>query len=378
MNKRTLIILLIVMGFVSIFMVLFATGVIKLPTMEALQNEEEQQKILSVDDLKDNSYYVWHNPKEKNIKNDLSGTTDPDAFKMVPAGAVNWNDKTSTQHVIWFSSENDSDIPTLYPGDELIFISPTNIPFDGISWERFADYGYTIGVANLVGDQSGHYRIVNDSETGYMGCVNSDSDASFLGQFETVSELFLDKIGDVKVRDNLISPGGTVLGLKKDNKYVCEWYTGTYYQDFEMSASVHTFCSLESFTTYDYEFLHSNCIAISIPKWFKTGYYYIQDTGLFRYVDDQDMYSYSGETYDPNINWNDPIILYDKDGNLIYDPSTGTDKRNEMTAADSNGGNEENNDDSTETWDDGNLIENVENYQTEDDSDVGMEAYEEE
>lgn len=378
MNKRTLIILLIVMGIAAILMVMFATGVIKLPTMEALHNEQEQQEVLSVDDLQDNSYYVWHNPQGKKIKKDLSGTTNPDVFKIVPKGTVNWNDKTSTQHVIWFSSKNDSEIPTLYPGDVLIFVSPTTIPFDGITWERFADYGYTIGVANLVGDQSGHYRIINDSETGYTGYVDSDSDASSLCQFETITNLFLDKIGDAKVRDNLISPGGTVLGLNKDNKYVCEWYTGTYYQDYEMTANVHTFCSLETFTTYDYEFLHSNCIAISIPEWFKTGYYYIQDTGLFRYVNAQDMYSYSGQAYDPNINWNDPIILYDKDGNLLYDPSTGIDKRSDPTTAAGNEVDETHNEDSAETWSDSSQIENEDNYLTEDDSDVGLEAYEEE
>ena len=38
-----------------------------------------------------------------------------------------------------------------------------------------------------------------------------------------------------------------------------------------MTANVHTFGFLESFTTYDYEFLHSNCIEIAIPSWFKTG-----------------------------------------------------------------------------------------------------------
>ena len=102
------------------------------------------------------------------------------------------------------------------------------------------------------------------------------------------------------------------------------------YQDFKMKANVHTFGSLETFTTYDYEFLHSNCIEISIPRWFKTGYYYIEELGMFRYISKSDESLYNGKEYDENINWNDTIILYDKNDNLIYDPSTGVDKRSSM------------------------------------------------
>ena len=37
---------------------------------------------------------------------------------------------------------------------------------------------------------------------------------------------------------------------------------------------------------------------------------------------------YNGKEFDDKVNWNDPIILYDENDNLIYDPSTGVDKRN--------------------------------------------------
>lgn len=43
--------------------------------------------------------------------------------------------------------------------------------------------------------------------------------------------------------------------------------------------------------------------------------------GLFRYVSDADNTKYNGEAYDANINWNDPIIEYDENGIVIYDPS---------------------------------------------------------
>ena len=85
-----------------------------------------------------------------------------------------------------------------------------------------------------------------------------------------------------------VSDGGTVLGLTKDAQYVCEFYTGTYYQDFVLPANIHSFGSMEQFVSYDYEFLHSNCIKINIPEYFKSGYYFVQGVGLFRYVSEQD------------------------------------------------------------------------------------------
>ena len=142
-----------------------------------------------------------------------------------------------------------------------------------------------------------------------------------------------------------------------------------------MTANVHTFGLLESFTTYDYEFLHSSCIEISIPTWFKTGYYYVAGIGMFRYVSKSDASLYNGKEYDENINWNVPIILYDDNGDLIYDPSTGVDKRNGGENGNVSAGDGENN--STEqnnTNSDQDIIESQSNT-PEDEGDEGAEYY---
>ena len=173
----------------------------------------------------------------------------------------------------------------------------------------------------MIGDASGHYHISFDSDNGYAGYLNPNSDAVSLEQYVNVSELFLDDVGGTPVRDENVSDGGTVLGLEKDKSYVCQWYTGTYFQDFKMKANTHAFCHLEEFTTYDYEFLHSNCISITIPEWFKTGYYYVAGIGMFRYVSAEDEAVYNGAAYDAAVDWNDPIIIYNEDGWIEYDPT---------------------------------------------------------
>jgi len=286
----------------------------------------------SVDELTSGYYYIWHNPDSNNIFDDLSEPGDNIIFTLCPSGDVNWDRDVYVNHMIWFTSANDYSIPTLYPGDKLLYVSDRSIPYKGITWNRFCDYGYTIGVGNLVGDDSDHYHIVSENGKNFKGYVYDKSDAVDLNSYAGVTDLFLDKVGGVPVRKNSISEGGTVSNLDKDQMYLCEWYTGSFYQDFEMTADVHAFCFLEEFTTKDYDFLHSNVIEITIPEWFKTGYYYVNGSGLFRYISSSDSKLYNGEAYDPSVNWNDPIILHDVYNNIIYDPSQGIDKRSEAIA----------------------------------------------
>lgn len=154
----------------------------------------------------------------------------------------------------------------------------------------------------------------------YTTYIAKNSDAASITNFDDVDKLFLDKVGDMNINDSTVSAGGTVTGLKKGKSYKCEFYTGSYYQDFKLTANVRSFGYLEDFTTYDYEFLHSSCIKIDLPDYLKTGYYYVNNLGMFRYVSNQDKENYNGKTYDENINWNDPIIVK-KDGQVLEDPT---------------------------------------------------------
>ncbi len=329
MNKKILFIIsaIVVVGILIYFFLTGGEGgfSVSILSFETVGSDKETVKnTSSVDDLEDGCFYVWHNDKADDITEDLENATSLDVFRLCPAGDKNWDkDTTSVEHVLWFDSSSDMEIPTLYEGDELLYVSSTEIPFEGISWERYADYGYSIGVANLISDESGHYHISNSDGEGYVGYIYEKSDAAELNQYTAISNLFLDKVGKSAVRDSLVSDGGTVANLEKDGAYVCEWYTGSFYQDFEMAANVHPFCAFETYTTYDYEFLHSSCISISIPEWFKTGYYYANGIGLFRYVKGSDGKRYNGEAYDSSIDWNEPIIIKDDNGNVLYDPSTG-------------------------------------------------------
>ena len=278
------------------------------------------------DELESGKAYVWHHEGAK-IEDDLKKGADRNVFFTCISGDYNFkgeelSDVTMYPRSIWIDSAKDDTIPTVTSKDRLIYVSKTEVP-ESIIFERFADYGYTIGLSNMIKDAGGHYYIeyaISDEED-YKYYIDMNSDASQLTELEVVTKLYLDKVGKIKVNEDSVSAGGTVLGLEKDKQYVCEFYTGTFYQDFLLTANIHSFGSMERFVSYNYEFMHSTFIVIEIPEYFKSGYYYVNGVGLFRYVADSEAATYNGKAYDEAIDWNDPIIIYDENGEVIYDPS---------------------------------------------------------
>ena len=249
-----------------------------------------------------------------------------DRYYTCIAGDYNFKKKeleevTEYPRSIWVDSAVDAQIPTVKAGDKLVYVSDESVP-DSIVFERFADYGYTIGVSNMQADLGGHYYITfsDVEEDDYKYFIDMKSDASQLTELEAVTKLYLDKVGSDRVTKENVSDGGTVLGLKKDKTYTCEFYTGTYHQAFNLKANIHSFGSFERFVSHDYEFMHSNSIEIEVPDYFVSGYYFVQGVGLFRYVSQKDADRCNGRPYDASINWNEPMSLYNEDGTVKFEP----------------------------------------------------------
>lgn len=328
-RKRSINPLFVLIGItVVIVAVIFGLNLLGFNTFQTLSGMTEGKgtSFNSVNQLESGKAYVWHHDGG-NIEDDLDGFAEKDVFFTCITGDYNFKNKEKEEELdyprsIWVSSDEDESIPTVSEGDYLIYVSDTEVP-DGILFERFADYGYTIGISNLMKDGGGHYFIEfsDTDEDDYKYFVDMNSDASQVAELDPITRLYLDKVGKVNVREDSVSDGGTVLGLDKNKSYVCQFYTGTFFQDFAMTANIHSFSSMERFTSYEYEFKHSNFIVIKIPEYFKSGYYFVNGVGLFRYVDSANAKSYNGKSYDAGIDWNDPIILYNEDGSVKYDPS---------------------------------------------------------
>lgn len=306
-------------------MIFSLTGCGLFETMLGL-SDSKPTSFKSPDELESGKAYVWHHEGTK-IEDDLKNGADKNVFFTCISGDYNFkgeevSDVSMYPRSIWIDSSTDDKIPTVTSKDRLIYVSKTEVP-ESIIFERFADYGYTIGISNMIEDAGGHYYFeyaISDEED-YKYYIDTESDAVQLTELEVVTKVYLDKVGKTKVNEDSVSDGGTVLGLTKDKQYVCEFYTGTYFQDFLLTANIHSFGSMERFVSYNYEFMHSTFIVIEIPEYFKSGYYFVNGVGLFRYVADSDVETYNGKAYDEAIDWNDPIIIYDENGEVIYDPS---------------------------------------------------------
>lgn len=366
LNKK-MIIPIGIIAMVVVFLILMYTGILETPTTLEGEKKNTDISVSDASELKDDHFYVYHDGE----------------FFLCPEGDKNWKKNNTTYaHALWFTSDNDMNIPTLYSGDKLVYVSSEKIPYDGIEWEHYADYGYSIGVVNMVKDKSGHYRIENEngdsssSKDGFLAFLYDKSDASVLSKYASTS-IFLNKLGDVEVRENNVSDCGVIANLEKNATYVCEWYTGTYYQDYEMTANIHPFVAFETFKTYDYEFLHSNCISITIPSWFTTGYYYVQDLGLFRYVSEEDAAAYDGEPYDASIDWNQTVIEYDENGKVIYDPTSEYNDTSTSTITDSDSDRDDIEDDEAESIEYGTEYEDYYSDEVVDGTDEGKTLEEE-
>ncbi len=82
MKKKKLYFFLIVVGIVIFIVIMIVTGGITLETFS--QNNQTKSVTSTVDDLGDNCYYVWHNPKTNDITKDLTQPAETDVFKLCP------------------------------------------------------------------------------------------------------------------------------------------------------------------------------------------------------------------------------------------------------------------------------------------------------
>lgn len=326
----------LILSLLLAFVMLFTSGCGAFQTVTG-EEEKRADSYENAYDLSSEKAYVWHH-EGGNLADDLEeGRKGDNVFFLCPTGDINFtgeelSDTSEYPRSIWFNGEEDEAIPTLTQDDALIFISDTKVP-EEIIFERFADYGYTVGVSNLTPDGGGHYYFpfAETDKDDYKYYIDPESDAMALTDLSSVTRLYLDKAGDIDVREETVSDGGTVEGLERDKTYTCTFYTGTFYQDYALKAEIRSFGSFERFKSQTYDFLHANCIRVNIPDYLVSGYYFVLGAGLFRYVAPEDEGKYTGASYDPGIDWNVPIIKYDKYGAIIYDPSLGIDQINETS-----------------------------------------------
>ncbi len=237
-----------------------------------------------MDDLESGGYYIFHEGK---YEKPYFGNTSFDASKNT--GSI------SDRRVAWFM-EDWKKIPTLYPGDYVVFYSESQLS-EVFNIERFEYLGYTFGISGMERTKSDRYSFDTTGKTN----INPSSDAARLLELNAEG-VIIDNIGDARLRSGNITRAGTIQGLEKNMSYSTDVYVGSTLKTYVLKADSIALCSMENITTNDYTFLRSKVLRINLPNYLNDGYYSINGSGIFRYVKEK---SYTEKT-DFNVP-NEPV-----------------------------------------------------------------------
>lgn len=197
---------------------------------------------------------------------------------------------------MYFTTENEINIPTLFEGDSLVYYSADGL-LDYMTWERYYDLGYTIGLINLQTMKSGRvYLDLSDEDE-----VNIIPDSELMDIHRlNVERILIDKIGGIQVDSSLIE-NGVIRHTQKSKEYDLEIYTGTYFKHFNAVANIHLFKAYELYASIEYTPMQEFLYEITIPEYFADGYYLLNGAGMIRIVHDT--------VYDETTDFNKQVLF---------------------------------------------------------------------
>lgn len=276
---------------ILLLMLFFITG------CEQRGKKEETKKtsvvISDMNELEDGKYYILHDGKYYPLYKNGEATFDQDN------AVSSASDKRSL-----FYTDDWEEIPTMYVGDSLIYYTSANLD-ESVTFERFEDLGYSVGICNLSRMDSGRYAFdATNKDDSKNSNINKRSDASRLMELDS-TQVIIDNIGGAQLRSGNISRGGTIIGLTKDKLYSTDLYIGTKLKNYVLKADTRILTSMEGYTINNYAFLRSRIIEIYIPDYFNSGFYKVDGDGVFRYV--------KGKAYTERTDFNVPNNIPDED-----------------------------------------------------------------
>lgn len=216
---------------------------------------------------------------------------------------------TQPSRQVYFTTENEINIPTLFEGDTLVYYS-TDYLLDYVNWERYYDLGYTIGLIDLKTMESG--RVFLDLSDDDNVCIIPDSE--LFAMYDLGAEnVLIDKLGGVQIDKSFITDG-IISATKKSKTYDLEVYTGTYYKHYSATANTHVFKAYELFASIEYKTMQQFFYEIEIPEYFINGYYMVDGCGMLRLI--------RGDSYNEETDYNEQLLFPKVDEEAWdYDPN---------------------------------------------------------
>lgn len=189
------------------------------------------------------------------------------------------NSENRDNRIIWMKKSEEEFVPTLYKGECLAYVSSSSTPSD-ITLERFKDCGYSVGIMGFSAVESGQILQYSTS----LKNLKSTSDAYEKFSEINASSLTIADIDGKSIDEKDFSYGGFLANMEYGKTYSLGIYVGSFYKEHKVKADTKMLVSDSSISVSDVSLTRNGYYAIHIPDDLESGYYYLQDYGLFRYV----------------------------------------------------------------------------------------------
>lgn len=173
----------------------------------------------------------------------------------------------------------DSAIPTLYKNDQLVYVSDGTV--SSFTWERFLDYGYSIGLSGL--EYTEAEKVLSGNNTIAAMGSSIESAVGSISLPET-ARLTIDKINGTAITAQFLNDGGIITGMSMNAAANIDFYAGTRHIPVTATADTRYFKSFELYQTDKYALSTDGYAIIEIPSYFKSGYYLINHTGFVKFL----------------------------------------------------------------------------------------------
>ena len=245
-----------------LMLVPFATGCTDI--IQRKQNKYAQVQI-NKEDLKDDVYYIKNGTK---------------FVKVYQAPTYNTTSTVSKREkkTVFLGLDHET-VPTLYKG-EIIALATKSTEFKKIEVIRYEVIGYTFGMFGLKKNENTGTLDLNTNENlaKNSNAINTLKKKTYSANLQLVS------INGQPVADNMINDTGVFDCLEENGLYTVDYYSGTKLTSSQLVADMYALQEFEYYEISEAENTANGYFSLSLPEDAKSGYYYIQGAGMFKYI----------------------------------------------------------------------------------------------
>ena len=217
--------------------------------------------------------------KKEEMQNDIYYIKEGTEFTSVlKADTDTTKIGTGKKKTLAFLTVNYKTVPTLYK-NEIIAIASEKTSLSAISVTRFKEAGYSFGFFGLQMDSDGY--LVGQLK---QNLFRYSDTYSYLDEKSVSTNYRIVAINGEPVNQNMIDNAGVITCLEQNAKYEVDYYAGTKYQTDTFASNVLTLEEYEYYTLDDLSDTKNGYVSYQMPEDAKSGWYYIKDAGMFRYI----------------------------------------------------------------------------------------------